>query len=49
MMTWDLESRGLGKPSLARSPDQVMTTWTYDAASRVRATTWAVPGASRRP
>jgi RHS repeat-associated protein len=41
---WDVEPKGLGKPGLAVSPDQVSTRWAYDTASRVRATTWTVPG-----
>src|SRR4029079_1920774 len=45
-LVWDLEPKGLARRSHATSPDQIQTSWTYDAASRVRDTTWTVPGES---
>jgi RHS repeat-associated protein len=43
-LVWDVAASGLGKPATATSPDAVELDWTYDGASRLRTTTWVVPG-----
>jgi RHS repeat-associated protein len=44
ILTWDLAPNGLGKPASALSPDAIATQLTYDSVSRLKTTTWTVPG-----